>query len=153
MVHVFVETTSVAPRKLKDTLSRPPPWLKDACSASSAQLFARILTMWATPPTATWQTTRESKRQLTSLAAKTGKAVSKHIPWFMMEYVALQAEYPELFMEESVQKALMPGIYTLFGVLGTYEREMCMAALDGPSRGVFKSLWEDWSKHGKYVET
>jgi hypothetical protein len=108
--------------------------------------------MWATPPTTAWQNTRENKRQLTSRAAKTGKAVSKHIPWFMMEYVALQAEYPELVMEESVQKALMPGIYALFGVLGTYEREMCMAALDGPSRGIFKSLWEDWSKHGKFVE-
>lgn len=152
MIHVFVKSTSLASRKLKETLSRPPPWLREPCSASSAQLFARILTMWATPPTTAWQNTRENKRQLISRAAKTGKAVSKHIPWFMMEYVALQAEYPELVMEESVQKALMPGIYALFGVLGTYEREMCMAALDGPSRGIFKSLWEDWSKHGKFVE-
>jgi len=55
-------------------------------------------------------------------------------------------------MEESVRKALAPGIHALFSVLGTHEREMCMAALDGPSRGIFKSLWEDWSKHGKFTE-
>jgi hypothetical protein len=154
MLHVFVTTTTMAPKKLRDTLSRPPPWLTTSCSSTSAQLFARILTMWANPPSTTWHTTRsqEAKRQLTSTAAKTGKAVSKHIPWFMMEYVALQAEYPELIMEEPVQKALAPGLYALFGVLGTYEREMCMAALDGPGRGIFKKLWEEWSSFGKFTE-
>ena len=70
----------------------------------------------------------------------------------MMEYVALQAEYPELVMEELVQKALAPGLYALFSVLGKYEREMCMAALDGPGRGIFKTLWEDWNKFGRFVE-
>jgi Urb2/Npa2 family len=70
----------------------------------------------------------------------------------MMEYVALQTEYPELGMEEHVQRALAPGVYALFGVLGTHEREMCMAALDGPARGIFKNLWEEWSQFGKFVE-
>ena len=70
----------------------------------------------------------------------------------MMEYVALLAEYPELVIEEGVQKALAPGVYTLFGVLGTYEREMCMAALDGSGRGIFKNLWEEWNKFGRFVE-
>jgi nucleolar pre-ribosomal-associated protein 2 len=152
MIHLFFKTISTAPRKLKQDLSRPPPWLKDTCSPPSAQLFARILTIWASPPTTNWQPTQDNKRRLISVAAKTGKAVSKHIPWFMMEYIALQAEYPDLVMEDSVRQALLPGIYALFGVLGTYEREMCMAALDGPSRGIFKSLWEDWSKHGRFVE-
>ena len=153
MLHVFVRTTSLAPRNLRDTLSRPPPWLTTSCSVTSAQLFARILAMWANPPSIAWHnTTHEAKRQLISTAAKTGKAVSKHIPWFMMEYVALQAEYPELVMEEPGQKALAPGLYALFSVLGTYEREMCMAALDGPGRGIFKALWEDWNKFGRFVE-
>jgi hypothetical protein len=70
----------------------------------------------------------------------------------MMEYVALLAEYPELVIEEGVQKALAPGLYALFGILGTYEREMCMAALDGSGRGIFKNLWEEWSKFGRFVE-
>jgi hypothetical protein len=110
--------------------------------------------MWAAPPSVTWHTTRsqEAKRHLSSTAAKTAKAVSKHVPWFMMEYVALQAEYPDLIMEEPVQKALAPGLYALFGILGTYEREMCMGALDGAGRGIFKNLWEEWSKFGKFVE-
>jgi len=152
MLHVFVKTTSMAPRKLREALSRPPPWLTTCCSAQSAQLFSRILTMWATPPSVTWRTTKHAKRQLISNVTKTGKAVSKHIPWFLMEYVALQAEYPELIIEEPVQRALAPGLYALFGVLGTYEREMCMGALDGSSRGVFKNLWEEWNKFGRYVE-
>ena len=109
--------------------------------------------MWANPPSTLWRSSTESKRQkLSSNAAKTGKAVSKHIPWFMMEYVALLAEYPELVIEEGVQKALAPGLYALFGILGTYEREMCMAALDGSGRGIFKNLWEEWSKFGRFVE-
>jgi len=153
MIHVFVRTTPLAPRNLRDTLSRPPPWLTTSCSATSAQLFARILAMWANPPSIAWHNaTQEAKRQLISTASKTRKAVSKHIPWFMMEYVALQAEYPKLVMEEPVQKALAPGLYELFCVLGTYEREMCMAALDGPGRGIFKTLWEDWNKFGRFVQ-
>lgn len=154
MLHVFVTTTSIAPKKLRETVSRPPPWLTTSCSATSAQLFSRILTMWASPPSVTWYVPRsqEAKRQSTSNAAKTGRAVSKHIPWFMMEYVSLQAEYPELVMEKSVQKALAPGLYALFNVLGTYEREMCMGALDGPGRGIFKKLWEDWNKFERFVE-
>ena len=70
----------------------------------------------------------------------------------MMEYVALLAEYPDLIIEESVQKALAPGIYALFSILGTYEREMCMGALDGAGRGIFKKLWEDWNKYGRFME-
>ena len=70
----------------------------------------------------------------------------------MMEYVALIAKYPELVIEGPVQKALAPGLYALFNVLGTYEREMCMAALDGPGQGIFKKLWEDWGRFGKFVE-
>jgi hypothetical protein len=106
--------------------------------------------MWASPPsTTTWAPKRP---RLESNAAKTGKAVSKHIPWFMMEYVALAAEYPELVMEESVQKALAPGLYSLLSVLGTYEREMCMGALDGAGRGIFKGLWEEWNQFGRFVE-
>jgi hypothetical protein len=155
MLHMFVTTTPMASIKLQNTVSRPPPWLKTSCSAGSAQLFSRILTMWTNPPSVTWHENRsqDAKRQLTSYTAKTAKAVSKHVPWFMMEYVALQAEYPDLIMEELVQKALAPGIYALFGILGTYEREMCMAALDGAGRGIFKKLWEDWSKFGKFTET
>src|SRR5262245_57012851 len=154
MVHVFITTTPMASRKLRETLSRPPPWLTSSCSASSAQLFSRILTMWATPPSTTWHSSRsqEIKRQSTSQASTTGKAVSKHIPWFMMEYVALQAEYPELVMDEPVRKALSLGLYALFSVLGTFEREMCMAALAGPAREIFKNLWENWNKFGKFVE-
>ena len=109
--------------------------------------------MWATPPsTSTWHDTKRAKHLLTSYTAKTGKAVSKHIPWFMMEYVALQAEYPELVIDESVQKALAPGLYSLFNILGTFEREMCMGALDGTGRGIFKSLWEEWNQFGRFVE-
>jgi Urb2/Npa2 family len=110
--------------------------------------------MWANPPSVTWHSTKsqESKRQLTSTAGKTAKAVSKHIPWFMMEYVALQAEYPLLVMEKPVQEALAPGLYALFDVLGTYEREMTMASLDNVGRGIFKKLWEEWSKFGRFTE-
>jgi nucleolar pre-ribosomal-associated protein 2 len=140
----------MAPKNLKEKLSRPPPWLTTSCSASSAQLFSRILTVWSNPPSVTWR--NETKRQLTSTVVKTGKAVSKHIPWFLMEFIALQAEYPELIIEEVVQKELKVGIFALFGVLGTYERDMCMGALDGPGRGIFKSLWEEWNKFGKFVE-
>jgi hypothetical protein len=110
--------------------------------------------MWAAPPSIAWhsQHSQQAKRHLSSTAAKTGKAVSKHVPWFMMEYVALIAEYPDLTIEEPVQKALAPGLYALFDILGTYEREMCMGALDGAGRGIFKKLWEEWSKFGKFVE-
>ena len=154
-LHVFIKTTPLAPQNLRDTLSRPPPWIKtsSSCTVSSANLFSRILTMWTSPPSITWQRSNETKRQqLSSNAAKIGKAVSKHIPWLMMEYVALLAEYPELVIEEEVQKALEPGVFALFSVLGTYEREMCMAALDGPGRGIFKNLWESWNRFGRFVE-
>ena len=66
--------------------------------------------------------------------------------------VSLQAEYPEIIMEESVQKALESGLFSLFSVLGTYEREMCMDALDNSARAIFKNLWEEWNKTGKFVE-
>jgi len=110
--------------------------------------------MWADPPSVTWHTGRSqyAKRYLSSTAGKTAKAVSKHIPWFMMEYVALQAEYPDLILEEPVQKALAPGLYALFSILGIYEREMCMGALDGVGRGIFKNLWEEWNRFGKFIE-
>ena len=69
-----------------------------------------------------------------------------------MEYVALLAEYPDLVIEEPVQKALAPGLYALFSILGKYEREMCMGALDGAGREIFKNLWEDWNKYGRFME-
>jgi len=154
MVHVFVKTTPMASRNVRETLLRPPPWLTTSCSATEAQLFSRVLTMWTSPPSVMWRnsTSQSAKRQLSSANAKTGKAVSKHVPWFMMEYVALLAVYPDLIIEEPVQKALAPGIYALFSILGTYEREMCMGALDGAGRGIFKKLWEDWNKYGRFME-
>ncbi|ORY81497.1 Urb2/Npa2 family-domain-containing protein [Protomyces lactucae-debilis] len=96
-----------------------------------------------------------SSRQVSSSPEQFNKALAKHLPWLLIEYihlfskVSLAAGIPadcRRILEESFA-------FEVMGLCGPHEREMVGAALDSSRRVHFKRLFEDWSKFGKWNET
>lgn len=82
------------------------------------------------------------------------KAFSKHLPWLLIEYLNLivsSASTGQLTGE--VKRIVEEGlIYEVMGLCGTHEREMIGASVDSTSRGMFKKLFDEWNRFGKWRE-
>lgn len=92
-------------------------------------------------------------RQNSNSSERTNKALAKHVPWLLVEYIA-QATSPRSKVLEASNKRLLEEhiCYEIMTLCGMHEREMIGAALDSGKRAVFKRLYDEWNKFGRYNE-
>ncbi|KAK9365179.1 Urb2/Npa2 family-domain-containing protein [Lipomyces kononenkoae] len=132
-------------------------WLPrtSACSASCALAYSRLISNLCEPPTRT-----SGKRisedghdassfSLSSAAGASRRALSKHAPYLLVEYCYANLNYN---FDPDVRQALTQGIYTLLDSLGQNELKITNASLDVAARAIFKSVYEDYLKFGKWHE-
>ena len=87
-----------------------------------------------------------------SSAEKVNKALAKHLPWLLTEYVT-HCISPAANMTASCKTMLEEGIcYEIMHICSTSEREMIGSALDSGRRAVFKRLYDDWNKFGRWKD-
>ena len=67
-----------------------------------------------------------------------------------MEYARCQLEAR---IEPEVRTALMPGLYAVFDVMGMESMRTLNAAVDASGRAIFKGLYDDYRRFGKWKET
>ncbi|KAK9241449.1 Urb2/Npa2 family-domain-containing protein [Lipomyces kononenkoae] len=136
-------------------------WLSrtSACSASCALAYSRLISNLCEPPTRSGKDSGKRISEdgpeapsfsLSSAAGASRRALSKHAPYLLVEYCYANLNYN---FDPEVRQALTQGVYTLLDSLGQNELKITNAALDMAARAVFKSVYEDYLKFGKWHES
>lgn len=109
-----------------------------------ASVFGRILVTLSEPPIQ--RSTKESD-SLTSQSAIYKRAIRRQAHVLLINYVHMQVSAP---LNSSVTDALMPGIYSVFGLLSKVELQLVNQLLDLLGKVYFKNLYQSFKDHGKW---
>ena len=115
---------------------------------SHAAAYGRILTMICDPTVSS--VTRSRNRLRLELNDKTKKARSiagQHLPYLIMEFCGCQLTGRLL---PGMRAALNVGLYAVLAVISPDIMRTMNAAMDSSSRSVFKALYDDYRRFGKW---
>lgn len=112
----------------------------------SSLAYSRLLSNLCEPPV---QSIREKggKSNLTSSSALTKRALARHLPILLVNYVHLSLACG---FASDIQEGLRPGVYSVFEVLGIEGVKVTSALVDSPARAYLKILYDDYAKNGKW---
>ncbi|KAG9242736.1 Urb2/Npa2 family-domain-containing protein [Calycina marina] len=129
----------------------PPRWLPTTSSSPHqlnirhAAAFTRLLTLICNPTVSS--VTRSQNNALTSATDKAKRMAGQHMQYVLMAYVRLQLE---MRMLTAVREQLVPGIYAIFDTTTPELRRAINEGMDGSGRAVFRNLYTDYTKFGKW---
>ena len=128
-----------------------PPWLSaDVATAPYATAYARLLCALCDPTTSSVAAPGSRRRQeLTPATAKARRVASQHLPYLLEEYIQDQLQYRLL---PDVKSALTPGLYSILEVSSPETLRMVNAAMDASGRTLFKALYTDYGRFGRWRE-
>ena len=113
-----------------------------------AAAYGRILNMICDPTVSS--VTRSRNRSRLELNDETKKArgiAGQHLPYLIMEFCGCQLTGRLL---PGMRAALNPGLYAALAVISPDIMQTMNAAMDSSSRSVFKALYDDYRRFGKW---
>ncbi|KLJ07491.1 hypothetical protein EMPG_17007 [Blastomyces silverae] len=147
-------TPSSRPQRSSRSQLTPPPWADSRNAASSllhrpshATQFTRLLTTLCDPTVSAVQRVQRSDSGLTDNTKKVKSLAGQHLQYLVMEYAICQLRGQ---LAPEMKAALMPGLYSVLDVMSKETMRGMNAAMDSSSRAVFKSLYEDYVRFGKW---
>lgn len=142
---------SVAADGLNTYAKSLPHWMRHSdqpLPPSSAEKFSRLTSSICNP---TVSAARSSKahghNELNDATKRARQLAGQHMQYLVMEYARCTLDGQ---ITPSVKDKLMPGMYS---VLDSMDRELMRAAnagMDPSSRAIFKGLYDDWTRFGKW---
>lgn len=131
-----------------------PPWLSDKgahLDASSAAAYARLLTTICEPSVSSvTRSKNRSREELNDETKKVRATAGQYLPYLIMEYTQCQLDAR---ISPEVKAALMPGLYAVFNVMAQETMRTLNAAMDSSCRAIFKTLYDDYRRFGKWDQT
>ncbi|RMD39395.1 hypothetical protein DV735_g5738, partial [Chaetothyriales sp. CBS 134920] len=128
-----------------------PPWLTGSeyrLGQGSATKFSRLLSIICNPTVSAAKSSRKRNNNELNDEIKRVKAVAgQHMQYLVMEYARCSLD-GEIQVE--VKEKLMPGMYIVLDAMGRDVMRAMNAAMDPSSRAIFKTLYDDWVRHGKW---
>jgi nucleolar pre-ribosomal-associated protein 2 len=129
------------------TLSQPF-WLAPL-DASHATYYTRLLTSLCDPTVSAVLRPQPgaSRDALTDQTKKAKRIAGQYLQYVVMEYAQCSLRGS---LSPDVKAAIMPGLYAALDVMSRESMRALNAALDVSGRAVFKSLYDDYVKFGKW---
>ena len=128
----------------------------NSSSAASTSLFAlqrkqgvafsRLLTLICEPSVAS-VTRGQGPGALDSAVDAAKRSAGQHMYLVLMLYIKLQLEHP---VPRAVREALQPGVYSILDVTTPEGRRILNEAVDGSGRAIFRELYKQYVKFGKW---
>jgi nucleolar pre-ribosomal-associated protein 2 len=146
-------TPDTRPSKFARNVSVRPEWVQDGrkcvLQVEHASQYTRLLTSLCDPTVSTVQQQRGTHKQLglNDNTKKVKRLAGQYLQYLVVEYAGCQlggAIVPEM------KAALMPGMYAILDVMSRDTVRAMNAAMDSPSRAVFKGLYADYVRFGKW---
>ncbi|EGE09411.1 hypothetical protein TEQG_08312 [Trichophyton equinum CBS 127.97] len=129
-----------------------PPWVEDSHSIEPRHgtQFSRLLSSLCDPTVSSVQRpggVGHSKQALNDNTKKVKSLAGQYLQYLVMEYTSCQLKghiLPEM------KAALMPGMYVILDVMSQSTMRAMNAGMDSSSRAVFKTLYDDYIRFGKW---
>lgn len=133
--------------RFQTTLSQPF-WLAPL-DASHATYYTRLLTSLCDPTVSAVLRPQAgaSRDALTDQTKKAKRIAGQYLQYVVMEYAQCSLRGS---LSPDVKAAIMPGLYAALDVMSRESMRALNAALDVSGRAVFKSLYDDYVKFGKW---
>ncbi|OTA81752.1 hypothetical protein M434DRAFT_401277 [Hypoxylon sp. CO27-5] len=122
-----------------------PPWLDVRLQPRHAERFTRLLTLICEPSAASVAHTRSSELDSATDAAK--RAAGQYMFTILQLYIKLQLE---VTVPRDVRKALEPGVYSILDITPQGCRRVLNESLDANGRAIFRQMFADYKKFGKW---
>ncbi|KAL9108252.1 MAG: hypothetical protein Q9227_006990 [Pyrenula ochraceoflavens] len=127
-------------------LSSLPIWASSS-SSSSASSFSRLLTTLADPSPSSVPHHSSSSSTLNDIVAQARRTEGCFLQGLIQVYCACRLHG---YMEPEVKERLMPGMYAVMEAMGPEVMRACNAQMDSECRSVFKDLYGEWVKEGRW---
>lgn len=133
-----------------------PSWLTRPLPPSSASKFSRILSSICNPTTASARSSHRNSRKSGSAMAlndetkKARRIAAQYMQYLVMEYARCSLDG---VIQSEVKESLMPGLYSILDAIDMDLMRAMNAAMDPSSRAIFKGLYDDWVKYGKWDQS
>lgn len=133
--------------RIQTSLSQPF-WLAPL-EASQASSYTRLLTTLSDPTVSAVLRPQPgaSRDALNDETKKAKRIAGQHLQYVVMEYAQCSLRGS---LSPEVKAALLPGLYASLDVMSKESLRSLNAALDVSGRAVFKSLYDDYVKFGKW---
>ncbi|KAI0552875.1 Urb2/Npa2 family-domain-containing protein [Xylaria curta] len=126
--------------------SRHPPWLTTRLQPRHGERFARLLTLICEPSAASVARSR-SRSELDSATDVAKRAAGQYMYLVLETYIKLQLEV-EVSLE--MRKALEVGVFSVLDITSEGCRKVLNESLDASGRAVFRTLFAEYRKFGKW---
>ncbi|KAL1969419.1 hypothetical protein VTN77DRAFT_8857 [Rasamsonia byssochlamydoides] len=128
-----------------------PPWLAPL-DASHAVHFTRLLTSLCDPTVSAVSRPTQAgpgpgQEALNDQTKKAKRVAGQHLQYLVMEYTQCSLRSP---VSPEMKAALMPGLYAVLDVMSRDTKRALNAGLDVSGRAIFKTLYDDYVKFGKW---
>ncbi|KAI1082225.1 Urb2/Npa2 family-domain-containing protein [Whalleya microplaca] len=123
-----------------------PPWLISRLQARHAERFTRLLTLICEPSAASVARGRSNGLDSATDAAK--RAAGQDMFTILELYIKLQLEVNVL---RDIRKALEPGVHAILDITPQGYRRVLNESLDANGRAVFRQMFTDYKKFGKWT--
>ena len=134
---------------------RHPPWLTTRLQARHAARFSRLLTLVCEPSVASVARHSSSTMQQLDSATDAAKRAAGLDMYAVLEaYIKLQLDSPGAggvgAVPRDVRAALEPGIYSVLSITPHGCRRVMNESLDSNGRALFRSIFADYKKFGRW---
>lgn len=136
---------SVLQSLLTDLLSRKSHESNATSRRDDAKSYSRLLTVVCEPTVAS--VTRSQPSSLDSATDAAKRLAGQHMYLVLMLYIRLQLEKS---VSHDIREALEPGIYSILDISPTEIRRIMNDAMDGSGRAIFRELYKQYLKFGKW---
>ncbi|KAI9680637.1 MAG: hypothetical protein M1817_004077 [Caeruleum heppii] len=118
--------------------------------APEAAGYGRLLTSICNASVSAVTTAKRRPRpELTPATDKAKKLAGQHMPYVLVEYAQCQLHSR---MAPEAKMAMLPGLYAIFSVTPPETLRMLNASMDASSRAIFKSLYDDYRRFGRWMD-
>ncbi|OAX82346.1 hypothetical protein ACJ72_03305 [Emergomyces africanus] len=152
LLRLLFTPSSKAQKSSRFQLSLPPWAINNNTSSpflkpSYGTQYTRLLTTLCDPTVSAVQRGQRSKSGLTDNTKKVKSLAGQHLQYLVMEYAICQLRGQ---LPPDMKATLMPGFYSVLDVMSKETMRGMNAAMDSSSRAVFKTLYDDYIRFGKW---
>ncbi|KAI1431158.1 hypothetical protein GGR50DRAFT_103831 [Xylaria sp. CBS 124048] len=130
----------------RNASSQHPPWLLSRLQPRHAERFARLLTLICEPSAASVARSR-ARSELDSATDAAKRAAGQYMYLVLEMYVKLQLEVE---VSREMRKALEVGVFSVLDITSEGCRKVLNESLDAAGRAVFRALFAEYRKFGKW---
>ncbi|KAI8966197.1 Urb2/Npa2 family-domain-containing protein [Daldinia sp. FL1419] len=123
-----------------------PPWLGSRLQSRHAERFTRLLTLICEPSAASVARARSSELDSATDVAK--RTAGQDMFTILELYIKLQLE---MTVPRDIRKALEPGVYSILDITPQGCRRVLNESLDANGRAVFREMFANYKKFGKWT--